>query len=862
MKRLTVGILAHVDAGKTTLSEGLLFSSGNILKLGRVDRRDAFLDTHSIERERGITIFSKQAILDFGNTRITLIDTPGHIDFSCEAERALSVQDYAILLVSAPDGITAHTKTLWNLLSSRRIPTFIFVNKLDISDRNRAQILEELKCALSPACVDFTLQDGQDFFENCASADERLMDEFFSTDKLGDDGIRHAIAKRRIFPCFFGSALKMKGVSELLSGIDKYTLEKQYSDSIFGAKVFKITRDAQGKRLSYIKITGGSLKTKDTVELTLTSGESIAEKVEEIRIYSGDKYKSVGNAEAGSICAVLGLNSTRAGMGLGFELSETQTLTPVLDYRMILPNGANPYEIYMKIMALSEEDPSLALSYESSTHEIRVRLMGEIQIEVLKRIILDRFGISVEFDAGEILYKETIADTAYGAGHFEPLRHYAEVHLRLDPLPYGSGIVTATECPTDTLSLNWQRLIITHIEERVHRGVLTGAPLTDVKITLSAGKAHLKHTEGGDFRQATYRAVRQGLMKAESVLLEPTFDFRIEVPRDNLGRLMNDITSMFGTSSAPDINEHTAILEGNCPVATMRSYASDLRAYTKGEGKIALTVGPYMPCHNTAEVMERRGYDPELDERNPAGSVFCKGGSGYAVPWNEADDLMHITAFGVAKEIAEQTSTPRIAKKLDYRGTVEEDKELMRIFESTYGKIKKREANERRENSAAPTAKAEKPRKQKPRGDEYVIIDGYNFIFAVPEFRKAAESDIARARDMLTRLMCDYAAFRKCKVIIAFDAYKRRGGEGSVTEIGPVTVVYTREAQTADSYIERTTYEIARSHSVRVVTSDYQEQLIVLGSGGLRVSAREFYADILETLKLIREKIDSYMNRA
>lgn len=858
MKKITLGILAHVDAGKTTLSEGLLFSSGNIQRLGRVDKRDAFLDTHSLERERGITIFSKQAMLEFGDTLITLIDTPGHIDFSCEAERALSVQDYAILLISATDGVTAHTKTLWHLLAARGIPTFIFVNKLDISDRSRAQILDELKCTLSSRCVDFTTDTTPEFYEACASSDERLMEEFFATDALECEGICRSIAKRRIFPCFFGSALKMKGVEELLLGIDKYTLEKQYSDTLFGAKVYKITRDPQGKRLTYIKVTGGSLKTKDTIEITLPSGETVREKVEEIRLYSGDKYKSAQSVTAGSVCAVLGPTSTRVGMGLGFEVSDTQTLSPVLDYRMILPKEANTYETYMRLTALAEEDPSLALTYEPRTHEIRIRLMGEIQIEVLKRVISDRFGVSVEFDEGEILYKETIADSVYGAGHFEPLRHYAEVHLRLDPMPEGSGIVSATECETDTLSLNWQRLIITHIEERVHRGVLVGAPLTDVKITLTAGKAHLKHTEGGDFRQATYRAIRQGLMKSEAVLLEPTFDFHIELPRENLGRLMNDITSMYGRANAPEINEQTAILEGNCPVATMRSYASELRAYTRGEGRITLTVGPYMPCHNTAEVMARRNYNPELDERNPAGSVFCKGGSGYAVPWNEADDMMHITPTGISREVAEQTTSVRVAKKLDYHGTVEEDKELMRIFESTYGKIKPRVVSEKRENSAHTPEKKERPKKLKPRGEEYIIIDGYNFIFAVDDLRRAAESDLARARDLVIRLMCDYAAFRRCRVIIAFDAYKRKGGEGSVEEIGPVTVVYTRESQTADSYIERTTYEIAENHSVRVVTSDYQEQLVILGSGGLRVSAREFYAEILDTLRLIREKIEEY----
>ena len=765
-------------------------------------------------------------------------------------------------MVSATDGVSAHTKTLWHLLSSRGIPTFIFVNKLDISDRRRHQLLEELRLNLSRGCVDFTDDTTPDFFEACASVDERLMEEFFATDKVANEAICRAILKRRIFPCFFGSALKMRGVEELLSGIDKYTLSKKYSDSLFGARVYKISRDGQGKRLSYIKVTGGSIKPKDIIEIETPAGELLREKIEEIRLYSGDKYKSLSVAPAGTVCAVLGPTATKVGMGLGFEVSDTQTLSPVLDYRMILPREANPYEAYMRLMALAEEDPSLAMTYEPATHEIRVRLMGEIQIEVLRRVILDRFGLAVEFDEGEILYKETVADEVYGAGHFEPLRHYAEVHLRIEPLPEGSGIITATECPTDTLSLNWQRLIITHLEERVHRGVLTRAPLTDVRITLTAGKAHLKHTEGGDFRQATYRAVRQGLMKARSVLLEPTFDFRIELPRDNLGRLMNDITAMYGVACPPEINESTAILEGNCPVATMRSYASELRAYTRGEGKIALTVGPYKPCHNTAEVVANKGYSPELDDRNPAGSVFCKGGSGYAVPWDEADALMHITPTGVSKEIALQTESVRVPRRLDYRGTVEEDKELIRIFESTYGKIKKRTVSERQENVAPTPEKKERPKKQKPKGEEYIIIDGYNFLFAVDDLRRAAESDIARARDVLTRLMCDYAAFRRCRVIIAFDGYKRQGSEGSVEEIGPVTVVYTREKQTADAYIERTTYQISDNHSVRVVTSDYQEQLVVLGSGGLRVSAREFYAEILETLKLIREKIDGYMNKA
>lgn len=856
MKNIAVGILAHVDAGKTTLSEGLLYSSGATSRLGRVDKKDAFLDNHSLERERGITIFSHQAILDLPNTRITLIDTPGHIDFSCEAERAISVQDYAILVVSATDGVTAHTKTLWHLLAAKRVPTFIFVNKLDIADRTRPQLLSEIKTILSPSAVDFSHDTETDFYEACASADEELMEEFFSTDSLCLDSLRRGIQSRKIFPVYFGSALKMKGVAEFLEGIDKYTLQKSHSESIFGAKVYKISRDAQGKRLSWVKVTSGSLRPKDTVEIVTEGGERILEKVEEIRLYSGEKYKTLATATAGTVCALMGLTETRVGMGLGFELSDSQTLAPVLNYRLALPKEANPYETYMRLMALAEEDPSLALSYESRTHEIRIRLMGEIQTQVLKRIILDRFGIDVEFDEGEILYKETIADTSFGAGHFEPLRHYAEVHLRLDPLPEGSGVICATECPTDTLALNWQRLVMTHIEERVHRGVLTRSPLTDVKITLTAGKAHLKHTEGGDFRQATYRAIRQGLMKGESVLLEPTFDFHVELPMENLGRLMTDISSMQGTASAPEFVGDTAILEGNCPVATMRSYAGELRAYTRGEGKITLTVGPYKPCHNTLEVVERIGYNPDLDDRNPAGSVFCKGGSGYAVPWNEADELMHITDTGVPKEVAEVTETVRVAKKLDYHGTMEEDKELMRIFESTYGKIKPRKISEKTENSAPTEPKRERPKKMKPRGEEYIIIDGYNFLFAIDEMRKMAESDMARARDVLARMMCDYAAFRRCRVIIVFDAYNRTGGEGSVTELGAVSVVYTKESQTADAYIERTTYEISGEHSVRVVTSDYQEQLVILGNGGLRVSAREFYGELTETVKAIREKIE------
>ncbi len=859
MKKTVVGILAHVDAGKTTLSEGFLYAAGQIGRLGRVDKKDAFFDTHPIERDRGITIFSKQAAFEFGDTYMTLIDTPGHVDFSCEAERALSVQDYAILIVSAPDGVTAHTKTLWHLLSSRHIPTFIFVNKTDISDRKKDGLLAELSSVLSSRCVDFTSDSSEEFFEAAAGCDERLMEEYFDTGELSVGSIASAVAKRRIFPCFFGSALKMRGVEEFLRALDKYILPKNYSDRYFGAKVYKISRDHKDKRLTFVKITGGVLRPKDTLTLRDRYGNETVEKIEEIRIYSGEKYKSAQKVEAGAVCALLGPVSTKVGDGLGSEPSDEQTLTPVLDYRIILPKEANPYETYMRLMALTEEDPSLALTYDAATHELRVRLMGEIQLEVLSRIIAERFGLSVSFDEGAILYKETVGSSVFGAGHFEPLRHYAEVHLRIDPLSEGSGVISATECPVDTLSLNWQRLVMTHIEERVHRGVLTGSPLTDVKITLTAGRAHLKHTEGGDFRQATYRAIRQALMKSERVLLEPTFDFRMELPSESLGRAMLDITNMGGVCSAPEFVGDTAVLEGNCPVSTMRSYATELRAYTRGEGRLALTVGGYAPCHNAEEVIEKKGYDPTLDERNPAGSVFCKGGAGYAVSWDEADELMHITDTGAPRRaVSESLPEFGAVRKTAAKGGADEEKELMRIFEMTYGKVKPRRVAEKIENSAAQPQKPPRPRKPVKKGEQYLIVDGYNFIFANEPLRRIAESDISRARDTVIRMLCDYSAFHRVKAIVVFDAYKREGGEGSAEQIGGVSVIYTKEKQTADAYIEKTTYEISDEHTVRVVTSDMQEQLIILGSGGLRVSAAEFYEELNSTLALIRQTIENF----
>ena len=858
MKNIVMGIIAHVDAGKTTLSEAILYESGAIKQLGRVDKRDAHLDTYSLERERGITIFSKQTVFDFGETHVSLIDTPGHVDFSCETERSLSVQDYCVLVISATDGIKPHTKTLWQLLAARKIPTFIFINKIDISDRTRDELFDEVRTVLSDKCVNFSNVGSYDFYDEVAGKDEELIEEFLATETLTDESIIDAIRKRLVFPCFFGSALKMKGITELLMGIDRFTRETPYPVSLFGAKVYKIMRDATGKRLTLAKITGGTLTPKSMIEYRTKSGELVEEKVEEIRLLTHDKSKPLKEAERGTLCALIGPTSTAAGTGIGIEADDSSMLSPVLDYRMILPRDVSPYDAYLRLTALAEEDPSLGITWETGSKEIRVSLMGEIQLEVLKRIISERFGMSVEFDEGKILYRETVLNEVIGSGHFEPLRHYAEVHLRIEPLPEGSGTMSASDCQTDLLSSNWQRLILTHIDERVHRGVLIGAPLTDVKITLIAGRAHLKHTEGGDFRQATYRAVRQGLMKAQSVILEPTFNFHIEVPTEYLGRVMTDVTNMHGTSAAPEIFENQATLDGVCPVATMRSYASELRAFTRGEGKITMNVGAYAPAHNQDEIIAKYAYNPLLDERNPCSSVFCKAGAGYAVPWDEADMLMHIkTDVSDAEESDETSDIPVRARAIKYNGTAEEDKELMRIFEATYGKIKPRRVAERKENKA-PESKPRRKASTHKNLEEHLILDGYNLIFAWEELEGAGETDFALARDMLTRIMCSYTAFRKCHATIVFDAYKRRGGEGSEELCGNVKIVYTKEGQTADSYIEKLSKELVESYTVRVVTSDLEEQNIILGNGALRVSPKEFRREVENTTSEINEVIDKF----
>lgn len=859
MKKTVIGILAHVDAGKTTLSEAMLFTSGMKQTLGRVDRRDAALDTHTVERERGITVFSKQAQIELPNTELTLIDTPGHIDFSCETERSLSIQDYAILVVSAPDGPVAHTMTLWNLLSSKKIPTFIFVNKTDIAQRRRIDLLGELKRAFGSAVTDFNLEaEGSDrFLEECAAADERLMGEYFETGSISEQSIAKAIRARKVIPCFFGSALKCEGVNTFLKAIDKYTLEIPYSDTIMGAKVYKIGTDPSGVRLTYLKVTGGKLAPKDVINYVGEKGLLYSEKIEGIRLYSADKYKTLKSAEAGTVCAVVGLTHTRAGGGIGAEYDEDTTLEPVLDYKMIFEDkSTDPYLAFMKLAPLGEEDPALNLRYDAQSREIRVKLMGDIQTEVLTRVISDRFGLNVSFGEGSIQYKETLRDKVFGAGHFEPLMHYAEVRLRLEPLPFGSGLVFATNCPTDRLRTNWQRLILSHLEERAHKGVLTGSPITDMKITLIAGRAHPKHTEGGDFREATFRALRQGLMKSEPVLLEPVFDFTIELPEDMLGRAMTDISNMHGECESPEFYNGTARITGTCPVYTMRSYAKDLRAYTRGTGKITLNLAGYRECHNAEQITKDFGYNAELDSSVTADSVFCKNGSGYAVPWYEADAKMHTenpeqTNSVSASDSPESTAvhTQKSSPK-DYRGTVEEDRELMRIFESTYGKIKRRTVAEKTEN----VAKEEKPRRAKPKekGEEYLIVDGYNLIFAWDKLKALAEHELGHARDTLIHILCNYRGFKKCNLILVFDAYKRRDNKGSVEQIGGITVVYTKERQTADAYIERSTYDLSEKNSVRVVTSDYEEQLIVLGHGAARVPTREFIDEVEATTNLER----------
>lgn len=847
-KQIVLGILAHVDSGKTTLSEAMLYRAGVTRRLGRVDHKDAFLDTDALEKARGITIFSKQALLTAGDTDITLLDTPGHVDFSTETERTLQVLDYAVLVVSGTDGVQSHTETLWRLLRRYHVPTFVFVNKMDLPGMERQELLAQLNRRLGEGFVDFGAEQA-DRDEALALCDENLMDRMLDAGQLQDADLIPAIARRHVFPCWFGAALKLEGVDALLDGLDRYTRPAPALEA-FGAKVFKVSQDEQGARLTWLRVTGGELKVK--AQLTgEADGEPWAEKANQLRLYSGAKYTLTEAIGPGQVCAVTGLTKARPGEGLGAERdSDLPVLEPVLSYQVLLPEGADVHAALGKLHRLEEEEPQLHVVWNETLGEIHVQLMGEIQLEVLRSLLAERFGLEVEFGPGGILYKETITEPMEGVGHYEPLRHYAEVHLKLEPLPRGSGMQFAADCREEVLDKNWQRLVLTHLEEKQHLGVLTGSPLTDVKITLIAGRAHLKHTEGGDFRQATYRAVRQGLMLAKSQLLEPWYAFRLEVPAENIGRAMSDIQRMEGTFDPPESGEETAVLTGFAPVSTMRSYPMEVVSYTRGRGHLSLTLDGYRPCHNAQEVIAAIGYEPEHDLDNPADSVFCAHGAGFVVPWDQVRSHMHVDSGWSKSTRPEQEAAVPQRRAMAYRATLEEDAELLKIFERTYGPIK-------RDPLAAfrPVQKRERPdfaAEQWEIAPEYLLVDGYNIIFAWDELNALSKESLDAARHKLMDILCNYQGFQKCVLILVFDAYRVPGSPGSIEQYHNIHVVYTKEAETADMFIERVTHEIGRNRRVRVATSDGMEQIIILGHGALRVSARMFHEEVQNVEKQIR----------
>ena len=868
MKQLVLGILAHVDAGKTTLSEALLYRTGAIRDLGRVDHKNAHLDTHALERARGITIFSRQARLTLGDTAVTLLDTPGHVDFSAEMERTLQVLDYAVLVISGTDGVQAHTETLWQLLRRYRVPVFVFVTKMDLPGADRAALMSDLRAHLSGACVDFTDPDP----EQIALCDEAVLEQYLDTGALPDETVRALIHSRKLFPCLFGSGLKLTGVDTFLAALARYATPPEYPAE-FGARVFKIMRDAQGNRLTCLKVTGGQLRVRAPLTYFPRGADTpVQEKVNAIRLYSGEKFESAETVPAGGVCAVQGLTQTYPGQGLGSAAaSMPPSLEPVLTYRIGLPPDVDARAFLPRLRELEEEDPQLHIVWDEALREIHVQLMGTVQIEVLKSLIRERFDVDVQVDSGRILYQETIAAPVEGVGHFEPLRHYAEVHLLLEPGARGSGVQLAADCPPDTLAENWQRLILTHLAERTHPGVLIGAPLTDVKITLAAGRAHQKHTEGGDFRQATYRAVRQGLRMAEAKdgvqLLEPWYDFTLELPADALGRAMADVQRMCGSFEAPETSGGTVRLTGRLPVATARGYAREVAAYTHGLGRWAVLPAGYDACHNADEIVSAAGYDPDADVENPADSVFCAHGAGYLVKWDEVPARAHLSA-GLERRLNGETATEEADAEDDanarrrradaYRGTLEQDKELLAIFERTYGKIRRRGETGDAKKAAraalhtAPAA-ASVPAKPVPAGPDYLLVDGYNVIFAWDDLRKLADGNLDAARRRLMDILCNYAGYRRCVPILVFDAYKVRGGAREVERYHNLYVVYTREAETADMYIERATHELAKEHRTRVVSSDGAEQIIVMGHGALRVSARAFEEEVRAVEKEIRE---------
>ncbi len=856
MKRLVIGMLAHVDSGKTTLSEALLYNSGEIRKLGRVDHGDTFLDTNSIERSRGITIFSKQATMHIGDTQLTLLDTPGHVDFSTEMERALQVIDYAVLVISGTDGVQSHTETLWHLLMRYNIPTFIFVNKMDISFLSKESLLNELKRKLSIGCTDFSKGiPANERTEAIAECDEELMNCYLENGEINENDVINAIAERKVFPCIFGSALKLKGIEELSSLLNSHTCEYNRAAE-FGAKIYKITQDDQGARLTHLKITGGTLKVKTQLDL-----DGKQEKVNQIRIYNGTKFSTVDEVYAGSVCAVTGLTATYAGMGLGFErIYSPPVLEPVLTYRIILPPKTDIPTTLSQLRKLEEEDPQLHIVWNEQLKEIHIQLMGEIQLEIIKNIISERFGINVEFDKGSISYKETIEAPVVGMGHYEPLRHYAEVHLLMEPAERGTGLQFASDCRKDDLDINWQRLILTHLEEKTHLGVLTSSPITDMKITVVAGKAHLKHTEGGDFRQATYRAVRQGLRSARSILLEPWYDYRLEVPSENTGKALSDLQRMDCVFEQPLTKGEYTLITGSAPVAKIRDYTSEVISYTHGKGRLICIPKGYFPCHNTDEVVASIGYDCDSDVDNSADSVFCSHGAGVIVKWDEAPSRMHCDSgirFAQSADDVDEIPDRIITQQQvnTYRQRIATDKELMEIFERTYGKIKRNAHTSMRRDKKAEASLKPHRASPAPKGPEYLLVDGYNIIFAWDELKETAKNNLDAARAQLINVMCNYQGFKQNNLILVFDAYKVKGNHREIEKENNITVVYTKEAETADMYIEKVAHELGRKHKVRVATSDNVEQLIILGSGGIRVSAAEFHDEVKQVEKAIRDII-------
>lgn len=870
--KLVIGILAHVDAGKTTLSEALLYVTGQLRRLGRVDHQDAFLDNFSMERERGITIFSKQAELHIGELQVTLLDTPGHVDFSAEMERTLQVLDYAILVINGADGVQAHTRTLWRLLKRYQIPVFLFINKMDQPAADKEKLLANLKSCLDEACMDFTHVDRTD--EGLAMCGEEMLDEYLESGSISTETLKMAIRSRYIFPCYFGSALKLTGIEEFINGLAMYTSVPAYGAE-YGAKVYKISRDEQGNRLTHLKITGGSLK----VKTPLRHASGVEEKINQIRIYSGASCRMLQEAEAGDICAVTGMEESYCGEGFGIEKdSRVPSLEPVLNYRLILPEGCNVHEAWNQLQQLEEENPQLHLTWQETTGEIHVQVMGEVELEVLKKLIQERFGYEVTFGEGALVYKETIVTPVEGVGHYEPLRHYAEVHLRMEPLEAGSGIRIETDCSEDLLAKNWQRLILTHIGERKHKGVLTGAEITDMAITLIAGKAHAKHTEGGDFRQATYRAIRQGLCKAESVLLEPYYDYQLVVPTENAGRAMADMQRMAGAFELSEQNEEETTITGSVPVASMTGYQSELRAYTRGRGRMLCSLKGYYPCHNEEEMIQKAAYNPEADTENPCGSVFCVHGAGFLVPWYQVEDYMHVEAQEDGGREAASEPTEGLHNHESVASAshpVADEDELEAIFRRTYGGSIRRPHENRREQeryssmreaehvSSAAKAPEKHPYKNTKSGSRRkrkpcLLVDGYNIIFAWEELNALSKVNLEAARGKLMDILCDYQGYRNMELILVFDAYKRPGNPGEMTDYHNIHVVYTKEAQTADQYIERLVHDREQDYDITVATSDQLVQLITWGEGARRLSARELKEEIERTRQELRER---YLDR-